>query len=61
VVIVRLVAGPTYTDQHTQHLITELKNRLGDDVRVEVQLVDRLERSANGKFKWVISHVPLGI
>ena len=60
-VIVRLVAGPAYTDRHTQHLITELKSRLGDDVRVEVQLVDQLERSPNGKFKWVISHVPLGI
>jgi phenylacetate-CoA ligase len=60
-VIVRLIPGPTYTPAHTHHLITELTARLGQDVRVEVQMVDRLEQKASGKFKWVISHVPLGI
>lgn len=60
-VIVKLIPGPTYTPEHTHHLITELKARLGQDVRVEVQMVDRLEPAANGKFKWVTSHVPLGI
>lgn len=60
-VIVRLIPGPAYTDEHTRRLTEELKARLGDDVQVEVQMVDRLEQKANGKFKWVISHVPLGI
>lgn len=60
-VIVRLIPGPTYTPEHTHHLVTELKARLGQEVRVEVQMVDRLEPSANGKFKWVISKVSLGI
>ena len=61
VVTIRLVAGSAYTPGHTQHLVTEFKARLGDDVRVNVEMVDRVETSANGKFKWVISHVPLGI
>ena len=43
------------------HLIAELGERIGLDVRIDVQLVDRLEPSANGKFKWVISNVPLGV
>lgn len=60
-VIVRLIPGATYTPEHTRHLVTALKERLGADVRIEVQMVDRLEPSANGKFKWVISNVPLGI
>lgn len=60
-VIVRLIPGATYTQEHTDHLIIELTARLGADVKVEVQMVDRLEQKANGKFKWVISHVPLGI
>lgn len=60
-VIVRLIPGPTYTQAHTDHLITELTARLGADVKVEVQMVDHLEQKASGKFKWVISHVPLGI
>ena len=60
-VTVRIVPGAAYTTALSQHLITELKARLGEDVDVDVQMVERLETSPNGKFKWVISKVPLGI
>jgi phenylacetate-CoA ligase len=60
-VTVRLVAGAGYTKALETHLVTELQARLGQDVRLDIQLVDKLEQSANGKFKWVISKVPLGI
>ncbi|MCP9440943.1 MAG: hypothetical protein NHB36_13785, partial [Nitrospira sp.] len=60
-VLVRLIPGPGYTEAHTRHLVNELTARLGADITVEVQFVDHLEQQANGKFKWVISHVPLGI
>lgn len=60
-VTVRLVAGPGYSDALTTHLKTELQARLGDDVRLDVEFVDALEHQPNGKFKWVISKVPLGI
>lgn len=60
-VIVRIVPGPAYTTAHTRHLVDELQARLGQGVKIEVRMVDRLEHAANGKFKWVISHVPLGI
>ena len=60
-VTVRIVAGSGYTSGHTDHLRAELKARLGEDMEIDVQMVDRLEMSANGKFKWVISRVPLGI
>jgi phenylacetate-CoA ligase len=58
---VRIVPGPAFDPSLTTHLVTELKARLGADVDVRVVMVDRLELSKNGKFKWVISHVPLGI
>jgi phenylacetate-CoA ligase len=60
-IVVRLIPRPTYTAAHGTQLISELKARLGDDVSVEVEFVDRLETSKNGKFKWVISKVPLGL
>ncbi|MEP7119265.1 MAG: hypothetical protein ABI880_16880, partial [Acidobacteriota bacterium] len=59
-ITVRLIPGDRYTDAMTVHLVKELKARLGQDVSVEVQFVDQLETSPNGKFKWVISKVPLG-
>lgn len=60
-VTVRIVAGPAFSDHLRDHLVHELAARIGADVRIDVQLVDRLEVSPNGKFKWVISKVPLGI
>ncbi len=60
-VTVRIVPGPNYNRGLEHHLVTALQARLGEDVRIDVQLVEALEMSANGKFKWVISRVPLGI
>jgi phenylacetate-CoA ligase len=60
-VIIRIVAGPHYDTALSDHLVREFKSRLGDDVRIDVTLVKELEHAKNGKFKWVISEVPLGI
>ncbi len=60
-VTIRIVAGAAYSQAHTDHLIHEFRLRLGDKVKVDVQMLDRLDISPSGKFKWVISHVPLGI
>ena len=60
-VVIRLVAGAEYRPELGDHLVREFKARLGEDVRVEVQLVPRLDPARNGKFKWVVSEVPLGI
>jgi phenylacetate-CoA ligase len=60
-VTVRIVPGPGYDQSLTTHLVTELQQRLGEGVRIDVEMVDRLEISPSGKFKWVISRVPLGI
>lgn len=60
-IVIRIVAGPDYDKALNDHLVHEFKTRLGDDVQIDVTLVDHLEQSKNGKFKWVISEVPLGI
>ena len=56
----RLIPGPGYSYALTGHLVTELQAWLGIGVHIDEQMVDRLETSPNGKFKWVISRVPLG-
>lgn len=60
-VTIRLIPGATYTEAHTHHLVREFRERLGDGVRIEIKMVDRLEVTKQGKFKWVTSEVPLGI
>jgi len=60
-VVIRIVPAANYDTSLGGHLIREFKERLGDDVHIDVQIVDRLEQSSRGKFKWVISNVPLGI
>lgn len=60
-VTVRIVPGPGYTAGHTRQLVAALGARLGDEVRVQVEIVEQLEVAPNGKFKWVISRVPPGI
>jgi len=60
-VIVRIVPGPRFDKGLVPHLIHELGERLGADVSIAVEMVDQLEVSKNGKFKWVISKVPLGL
>lgn len=60
-VSVKLVASDEYTAHDGERLIQGLKERLGGDVDVRISLVDSLERTRNGKFKWVISRVDMGI
>jgi phenylacetate-CoA ligase len=60
-ITVRLVPGPQLTTALVETLVHDLQERLGPEVRIDVAMVERVEVSANGKFKWVISHVPLEI
>lgn len=60
-VVIRLVPNKNYRPEEGEHLVREFQARLGSNVRVEVRLVDALERTKSGKFKWVISKVAKGI
>ncbi len=60
-VTVKIIPRAEYTAAHTERLVAALTERLGADVRVDVQLVTSLDTSPSGKFKWVVSHVPVGI
>lgn len=58
---VRLVPGDGFADHLVAHLRSALAERLGDGVTIDIRLVEALETRPNGKFKWVISHVPPGV
>jgi phenylacetate-CoA ligase len=59
--LIRLIPRPEYSPKDAHHLVRELKARLGDDMRIDIELVESLPRTARGKFKWVISEIELGL
>jgi phenylacetate-CoA ligase len=59
--LVRLIPRPDYEEKYGQQLVRDLKARLGADMRIDIELVDSMPRTARGKFKWVISEVKLGL
>jgi phenylacetate-CoA ligase len=58
-IVVKIIKGPTYQDKDTTYLIRELKSRVGEDMDVQVEFVDSIPRTKAGKFRWVVSRVPL--
>jgi phenylacetate-CoA ligase len=58
-ITVRIVKSHLYTNDEEKRLIAELHARLGKDMKIRVEYVERIERSPSGKFKWVISKVPM--
>ena len=54
---IRIVPGPNYSDADGRVLVENLSHRTGPaDIRIE--LVDAIERTANGKFLAVVSNLP---
>ena len=57
--IVRIVRAKDYDEGQAPRLTHALHQRVGEDMRIRIEYVPELERTASGKFKWVISKVPL--
>ena len=55
--IVKIVKRPAYTSADEAMLVAGFHERLGRDVRILVVYVDEIPRTANAKFKWVISSI----
>jgi len=58
-VTVKIVRRPGYTDADTRWLVSALGERLGPSVAIDVAFVDDIPRGPSGKFRWVVSKVPL--
>lgn len=60
-IVVKIVPRDDFCAADEQHLTTALKSRIGTDTKIDIQIVESLPRTSSGKFRWVISEVPLGI
>ncbi|CAH1193151.1 Adenylyltransferase [Candidatus Nitrotoga sp. BS] len=54
-----LVRNPDWTDQSRDKSVSGIQARLGNDVRIELRFVDSIPPEASGKYRYVVSHVPL--
>jgi len=56
--LVKVVRREAYSDNDEATLLSGFKERLGEGVKVRISYVDAIPRTANAKFKWVISRIP---
>jgi phenylacetate-CoA ligase len=55
--IVKIVKRPAYTSSDEAMLISGFNDRLGPEVKIRISYVDEIPRTANAKFKWVVSRI----
>jgi len=60
-VVFRIVRGKGYTEKDEKTLLHEAVKRLGGQIKIEIVYVEKLERSARGKLRFVISKIPSAI
>ncbi|WP_291323121.1 hypothetical protein [Desulfonatronospira sp.] len=56
---IKIVPREDYTEKDSAHLIAALSQRVGLSMRIELEFVENIPRTKAGKFRWVISKVPL--
>jgi phenylacetate-CoA ligase len=57
---VLVVADARWTPASARAIDAGLRHRLGDEVRVNVHVVEHIAAETSGKHRYVVSHVPLG-
>jgi phenylacetate-CoA ligase len=56
--VVRLVPRPTFEPSIQEYLRGHIQSQVGDEVRIEFELVDEIELSTSGKYRPTISLLP---
>lgn len=56
---IRIVPRPGFSDRDKQRIAANLRERTGDGFQISFEMVDHIPRLPNGKFRYVISKVPL--
>jgi phenylacetate-CoA ligase len=56
---IRIVPRPGFSQADRERIVSNLKERAGDDIEFRFEMVEHIPRLPNGKFRYVISKVPL--
>jgi len=57
---IRIVRAEGYGDDDEKQLLGELRSRLGQSIRVDIEYVANIPRTKTGKFRAVVSHLDSG-
>ncbi len=57
-IVYRIVRGEGYGPDDERRLLAETALRLGEQVSVQIEYVNRIERSQSGKLRFVVSEIP---
>jgi len=58
-VILRIQRTDGFTPEEEQIILNEARQRLGRNVKIRFSYVDSIARSANGKFRFIVSRLPV--
>lgn len=56
-ITIKIVANDLFNETEKHKLIAEVKETLGDDLIIHIELVENIKLTSSGKFRWVISKV----
>lgn len=56
---IRIVPRNGYSDRDSAHLISALRERVGPTMRIKIEFVEIIPRTKAGKYRWVISKIPI--
>jgi phenylacetate-CoA ligase len=59
-ITIRVVCGRNYTDADEATLLQQVRKRIGDDADTQIKYVESIERSSNGKLRFVVSEIQEG-
>ena len=57
-VVFRVVCGKKYTGKDEKMLLHEARTRLGNQIEIDIDYVEAIERTRQGKLRFVISKIP---
>jgi phenylacetate-CoA ligase len=56
---VKIVTRPSYNEKDEKRLLDNLRMYLGEEMKIRFKIVDEIPRTAQGKFKFIISKIPI--
>jgi len=60
-IFVRIVPDDHFGEEDKARLVSNIREHLGDSIKIDFLLVDTIPRTKTGKFRYVISHVNPGL